>query len=76
MKTSEFYILVGLIVALASTAFAAAQTGETYGIVVWIFMSVGFLVVLAQLIPAVLVIAGFVKALSVHRHPQLMHKDV
>jgi len=49
---------------LASNAFAWSGDGSSSGVLFWIFISFGVLVVLAQLIPAVLVVIGFTKGFS------------
>ena len=50
---------------LASTAYAGTGTNEGYGILFWLFISFGVLVVMAQLIPAILVIIGFSKGFPI-----------
>lgn len=67
MNKKEILSLLVVSAGLASTGFAAAEGVEGYGILFWVFISFGALIVLAQLIPAVLVITGFVKGFSAKR---------
>lgn len=62
----EMVSLLAVIAGLASMGFTA-EGAEGYGILFWIFIAFGALIVLAQLIPAVLVITGFVKGFSAKR---------
>lgn len=48
----------------AATAFAAGPREDTSGIFVWIFLGFCALIVVAQLLPAVLVLFGFAKAIG------------
>lgn len=52
---------------LASTAYAGPGADGGYGILFWLFLSFGVLVVMAQLIPAILVIIGISKALPFNK---------
>jgi len=47
---------------LAAPAFAAASRTDNSGIVVWMFLGFCGLIVAAQLVPALLVMFGFAKA--------------
>ncbi|TRO80552.1 hypothetical protein [Trichloromonas acetexigens] len=49
---------------LAAPAFAASTRSDHSGIVVWIFLGFCGLIVAAQLIPAILVMFGFAKAVT------------
>jgi hypothetical protein len=69
MRNKGFYVPIAISIVLASTAFAAAGNEATFGVLVWMFISVGLLIVLAQLIPAMLIIAGFIKALPAQKLP-------
>jgi|ADurb_Gly_02_Slu_FD_contig_51_817583_length_414_multi_5_in_0_out_0_1 hypothetical protein len=60
----EILSLLAVAAGLASTGFASAESTEGYGILFWVFISFGALILLAQIIPAVLVITGFVKGFS------------
>ncbi|MDY0270267.1 hypothetical protein [Trichloromonas sp.] len=50
--------------AFAAPAFAASTRTDHSGIVVWIFLGFCGLIVAAQLIPAILVMFGFTKAVT------------
>ena len=50
--------------ALAAPAFAAATRTDHSGFVVWVFLGFCGLIVAAQLIPAILVMFGFAKAVT------------
>ncbi len=52
---------------LASVAHAGTGSEGGYGILFWLFISFGVLVVMAQLIPAILVLIGFSKGLPVNQ---------
>lgn len=52
---------------LASTAYAGTGNEGGYGILFWLFISFGVLVVMAQLIPAILVLIGFGKGLPINQ---------
>jgi hypothetical protein len=52
---------------LASTAYAGTGSEGGYGILFWLFVSFGVLVVMAQLIPAILVLVGFSKGLPINQ---------
>lgn len=52
---------------LASTAYAGTGNEGGYGILFWLFISFGVLVVMAQLIPAILVLIGFSKGVPMNQ---------
>lgn len=61
------------IVLLASvgTAFAAgAPRTDNSGIVVWVFLGICALIIIAQLVPAMLMLFGFVKAIAGKKEEQ------
>lgn len=54
-----------IVLGLASTAYAATGAGEdSSSIFVWIFLALCALIIVGQLIPALLVLTGFVKGLK------------
>ena len=55
---------------LASTAYAGTGNEGGYGILFWLFIAFGVLVVMAQLIPAILVLVGFSKSLPIDQMPE------
>lgn len=63
----EILSLLAVSAGLASTGFAAAEGSGGYGVLFWVFISFGALIVLAQLVPAILVITGFVKGFAAKR---------
>jgi hypothetical protein len=67
MNTLRLLSLTAMSLGLASTAYAGTGDDGGYGILFWLFISFGVLVVMAQLIPAVLVIIGFSKGFPI-RH--------
>jgi len=65
MKTKK--VCLGLIVLLlgtATTAFAAGGREDNSGIFVWVFLGFCALIVVAQLIPALMVLFGLAKGIS------------
>ena len=59
--------LINTTIALALTAapaFAAGNGGEHYGLLTWAFCGFCALVVVAQAVPAVMLMAGMVKGLA------------
>jgi hypothetical protein len=53
--------IMGIIV--PATAFAASGANEDSGIFVWIFLGFFAMIVVGQLVPAVMLVTGLVKAL-------------
>lgn len=77
MKTTTLRNIVAVLIGSASTAFAATGAREdNSGLFVWIFLGFCALIVVAQLIPAIMVVLGFAKALGKQREeaPQTVHK--
>ncbi len=54
---------IALLISLASPAFAAGREDHS-GLVVWIFLGFCGLIIVAQLIPAVLMMLGLVKGVA------------
>jgi hypothetical protein len=65
MNKMKILSLAFVSLGLASTAFAGSVDERCCGVLFWIFISFGVLVVLAQLIPAVLVVIGFTKGFPI-----------
>lgn len=62
MKTNTMLYNFAICTGLASMAFTGR---DDIGIFFWMFVSFGLLVVVAQLVPAVLVIIGFMKGFPI-----------
>ena len=62
MKTAISTIF--LVLAVASPAFAGGTVVYKSGILVGVFVGVCALVVVAQLVPALMLVAGFIKGLA------------
>jgi hypothetical protein len=67
MKKMNALPLAVVSLGLASTAYAGTGNEGGYGILFWLFLSFGVLVVMAQLIPAILVLVGFSKSLPINQ---------
>ncbi len=67
MKTALSTIY--LVLAVISPAFAAETVVYKSGILVSLFVGVCALIVVAQLVPALMLIAGFIKGLVVSKTP-------
>lgn len=77
MKTTTLRNTLAMLVGTASTAFAATGTREdSSGLFVWIFLGFCALIVIAQLVPAIMVLLGFAKAFGKEKEetPQTAHK--
>lgn len=77
MKTTTLRNTLAMLVGTASTAFAATGTREdSSGLFVWIFLGFCALIVIAQLVPAIMVLLGFAKAFGKQKEelPQTTHK--
>lgn len=59
-RTLRVGLMVGLISLIASPAFAKTASLKDAGVALWIFVIVGALIVLMQLIPAAILFFGFV----------------
>jgi ABC-type multidrug transport system permease subunit len=57
-------ILFAALMTLASTAFAAGASSQSSGIFVWVFLGFCGLIVATQLIPALMLLVGMVKAVT------------
>lgn len=65
MKTTARLLnATALLLGPTTTAFAAGAREDNSGIFVWIFLGFCALIVVAQLLPAVLVMLGFAKGLK------------
>ena len=65
MKTTLKTTLLSLTsLLLASPVFAATQHADHSGLLVWLFLGFCALIVVAQLVPAALVMFGIVKAVA------------
>lgn len=63
MKTTILRNTLALLAGTASSAFAATGAREdSSGLFVWIFLGFCALIVIAQLVPAIMVLLGFAKA--------------
>ena len=56
--------LCGLVLAQVATTWAATGRQDSSGIVVWAFLGICALIVVAQLAPAVLMLLGMIKGLT------------
>jgi hypothetical protein len=65
MNKMTIFSLIAASLGLASTAFGWSGDDRCCGFLFWVFISFGALVVLAQLIPAVLVVIGFTKGFPI-----------
>jgi hypothetical protein len=65
MKERIVFSLLAVSAVFASTAYAVSEDGSQNGMLFWVFVLFGALIVLAQLVPAILVIIGFIKGFSV-----------
>ncbi|QEM67608.1 hypothetical protein FO488_05210 [Geobacter sp. FeAm09] len=65
MKTTSLITTLTIAIGSASSAFAASGAREdNSGLFVWIFLGFCALIVVAQLMPAVLMMLGFAKAMG------------
>ncbi len=71
--TAKIATATAILMTLASTAFASGDRVDHSGIVVWIFLGFCGLIVAAQLIPALLVMLGFVKGVA-GSHEETAHE--
>ena len=60
MKALKLGLMVGLISLIASPAFAKTANLKDAGVALWIFVIIGGLIVLMQLIPAAILFFSFV----------------
>ncbi len=67
MKTAISTIY--LVLAVISPAFAADTVVYKSGILVSVFVGICALIVIAQLVPALMLVAGFIKGLVVSKTP-------
>jgi len=65
MKTTPVKYALMMVIGSASGAFAASGAREdNSGLFVWIFLGFCALIIVAQLMPAVLMVLGFAKAMG------------
>ena len=64
MKGLKVGLMVGLITLIASPAFARSISLEGAGTALWIFLIIGAIIVLLQLIPAVILFFSFIGTAS------------
>ena len=60
MKKMRVGLMVGLVTLIASTAFARSISLKDGGTALWIFIIVGAIIVLLQLIPAAILFFSFI----------------
>jgi hypothetical protein len=61
MKTAAKSLCIAL--AIATPAFAATNQTESFGLLTWLFLGFGALIVLLQFIPGIIMVAAIVKGL-------------
>lgn len=64
MKMKSFWMALMMVCAGAAPAFAAGARQDNSGIVVWAFLGFCALIVVAQLLPAILMMLGLVKSVA------------
>ncbi len=60
MKALKVGLMVGLITLIASPAFARSISLKDAGVALWIFIIIGAIIVLLQLIPAAILFFSFI----------------
>jgi hypothetical protein len=60
MKGLKTGVMVGLITLMASPAFARSVSFKDAGVALWIFIIIGAIIVLLQLIPAAILFFSFI----------------
>lgn len=61
---SRMFATLALLLSLASPALAAGERVDHSGLVVWTFLGFCGLIVVAQLVPAILIMLGVVKGVT------------
>jgi hypothetical protein len=61
MKTAAKIICISL--AIATPAYAATNQAESFGLLTWLFLGFGALIVMLQLIPGIVIVAAIIKGL-------------
>ncbi len=61
MNKLSLFALATILISPISSAFAASERTDNSGFVVWIFLGFCALIVVAQLVPAIMVMLGLVK---------------
>ena len=64
MKMKNVWLALMMVLAGSGPAFASGAREDNSGIVVWIFLGFCALIVVAQLLPAVLMMLGLVKSVA------------
>ncbi|MBJ6726304.1 hypothetical protein [Geomesophilobacter sediminis] len=65
MKTKSAYLqALALLLGPATNAFAAGSRTDNSGIFVWVFLGFCAIIVVAQLIPAIMVLLGIAKGVA------------
>lgn len=74
MKSAKSLLqAIALLLAPATTAFAASSRHDNSGIFVWVFLGFCAIIVVAQLIPAILVLLGIAKGVATSAPKQEAH---
>jgi uncharacterized membrane protein len=60
-------LIIGLIILMAKPVFAKPISFEDTGVAFWIFIIIGAIIVLLQLIPAIILFFSFVAAMTTSR---------
>ncbi len=64
-KVAASTLLIGMLLGPVGSSLAAAQARQdNSGIVVWAFLGICALIVIAQLVPAIMVMLGLVKGVT------------
>jgi hypothetical protein len=66
---------LAVIVATSSPALAAGTRSDHSGLVVWMFLGFCGLIVVAQLVPAILMLIGMAKGVAADPLPAEVHND-
>jgi hypothetical protein len=67
LKIKKFWLtglMVGLITLMATPAFARSINFKDAGIVLWIFIIIGAIIILLQLIPAIILFFSFIGTMT------------
>ena len=63
-KTGLTGLMIGLITLMATPAFARSISLKDAGVAFWIFVIIGAIIVLLQLIPAIILLFSFVATMT------------
>jgi hypothetical protein len=64
LTTARIIAAISIVLGSFSSAFAASARHDSSGIVVWIFLGFCGLIVMAQLLPALMLMFGLVKGVA------------